>query len=61
VDPLPGSFDEFVAAQILPRKPFFPQLFLDYVLSSDSRVIGPRNAKRVIALHALPPDQHILD
>ena len=61
VDPLPGSFDEFFAAQIVASEPLFSQLLLDYVLSGDTGVVGAGHTKRVVALHSLPSDQHILD
>ena len=61
MDPLPGSFDEFFAAQIVTSEPLFSQLLLDHVLSGDTGVVGAGHTKSVVALHAFPSDQHVLD
>jgi hypothetical protein len=54
------SADERVAPQILARLAFALEQPLDYDLRRNTGVIDAWLPQRVVALHALVPDQHVL-
>src|ERR1051325_6484925 len=40
---------------------FLLQLLLENILSCDAGMVRTRHTQRVVALHSLPSDQHVLD
>ena len=60
--PIPDLFQEGVAAEVVPRLLlFFPDLLFHDGLGRDAGVVGAGHPQHVLAEHALPPDQHVLD
>ena len=59
--PLPHPLEELLAPQFTAARPFLGELALDHHLRGDSRVVGPRQPERVVALHAPPPDHQVLE
>ena len=58
--PLPGAFEEFLAAEVLLGEALLLHRLYDLRLGCDGRVVGARHPKRAAALHALEADQDIL-
>ena len=59
VQPLPHALLEALPAELLPRRAFGDQRFLDDVLSRDARVVVARLEQDVVALHALETDDRV--
>ena len=57
----PDALDERVAAELLARGALLRELLLDDVLGRDAGVVVARLPERVVALHPVPADQHVLD
>ncbi len=57
--PLPDALDEFLAADLEPRRAFDLELVLDDDLRRDAGMIGAELPQRVAAAHPLPADQHV--
>src|SRR3989338_117797 len=57
--PLPHSFKKFFAANLVSGQTFFGELFLHLVLGGDTGMIGAREPKSFIALHAPHSDDDI--
>ncbi len=59
--PFPHARHERLAPEILPPLAFLAQGLLDHVLRRDARVVRPRKPQGVVAAHAMPPHQNVLD
>ncbi len=59
--PLPDPLDELLAAEVVPVCALLGQLALDHVLGGDAGVVGAGHPERVVALHALPADEDVLE
>jgi len=59
--PLPDPLDECIAADVVAREAFLPELTLDDVLRCDAGVIGAGQPESRVPLHALASDDHVLD
>src|SRR5262249_50035431 len=60
LEPGPGALEERLAADLLARGSLREQLLLDDVLRRDAGVVVPGLPERVVAAHAVPPDQGVL-
>ena len=59
--PVPDTFDQGLAANIMPRFAFqLEQTLFHNGLRGDTGVIRPRHPQRVLSQHAVPARQHIL-
>mmetsp|Transcript_22499 Transcript_22499/g.27767 ORF Transcript_22499/g.27767 Transcript_22499/m.27767 type:complete len:248 (-) Transcript_22499:125-868(-) len=62
VFPVPDALHELFAAEVMPRELLrLPQLLLDDALSSDTGVIATWEPERLVAGHAAPPHDGVLD
>ncbi len=59
--PVPDFFQEGFAFEIVATLALFGQLALHHVLGGDSGVVGARHPQCILALHAPPTNQHILN
>ena len=59
--PLPHPLDEGLPAQVVAGEALPRQLALDHVLGGDAGVVGAGDPQGGVALHALAPDQGVLD
>lgn len=59
--PRPHPRQEVLPPQVVAGLAFFLQELLDDVLGGDAAVVGPRQPKGVVARHAAPADQHVLE
>jgi len=57
--PLPHAPLEFLAAEFQPADPLLVELALDDVLRADTGVVHAGQPESVLALHAMPADQHV--
>lgn len=57
--PFPDFFQEFLAAQVMTRNALCIKLTLDHDLGCDACVVGAWLPERVVALHAMQPDQRV--
>lgn len=59
---LPHNFQKFLSAEIVPcLSRLFEELLLSHCLSRDSRVVGSREEECFVPIHALIPNECILD
>src|SRR5712692_10015020 len=58
--PFPYALDESLATELMAVLPLLGNLALDHVLRRDSRVIGPRQPQRVVALHPARAHDHVV-
>ncbi len=61
VQPVPGAEDEGLAAEVVPRQALLRELALDDVLRRDTGVVVAGLPERVVALHPMPADEHVLE
>src|SRR6202012_4134835 len=58
--PLPDALDEGLAAELLARRAFGPDLFLDFRLGGDAGVVGAEYPERVPPPHPVYTDVRVL-
>ena len=59
--PLPNALDELGAPEIVASLALARQLAFDDQLRGDARVVDARLPERVVTLHPLVPDEHVLN
>ena len=59
--PLPDALDEGLAAEVLAALALLAERLLDDVLRGDAGVVGAGDPERVVAAHAVPADEDVLD
>ena len=59
--PLPGAAHELLTAQVLLRESLGAQLLLHHVLGGDAGVVHADQPAGVVALHAMPARENVLD